>query len=252
MVKGNRSWGIVPAAMPRVAPADPQQSTNRPPQCPVLANRLDEVAATGGIVAAVLPQKGAERQLVQPHQGNQGPAGEAPNLVNYAADHSQRLRTASFRAACSANRTRDSVTPARSGEESGRGTTTRSTPLGSRARLSRNASRSSRFHRFLTTAFPILRDTDSPNRGKSSPFSCAKTRSWESEAVRRSRKARRKSAFRRSRYLGPNRRSVMPLPPQIRARVLGVALVNLGKHLPRGSVQVFRQHDLNLRDQVPG
>jgi hypothetical protein len=87
-----------------------------------------------------------------------------------------------------------------------RGITTRSTPAGSFIRDNRKASRINRFHRLRMTALPTFRETESPSRGCVNPFVSPKTSRSPSEAEQRRSYVRLKSAPRRIRYSGNNRR----------------------------------------------
>lgn len=110
------------------------------------------------------------------------------------ADNASHDRLPIFLATFSASRHSDCVTRSNSAFPVSRGTTTRSRPQGSLGRLIRNASRSTLFQRFRTTALPSRLETDKPKRGWGKPFSWPNTRSSPSEAVHRLRYARRKSA----------------------------------------------------------
>ena len=67
--------------MPRVASADPQNTTPTAANRSVLTDRLDKIGTTGRMEAAPGPNQRADDQLVQPGRSDQDPSGDTAEKV---------------------------------------------------------------------------------------------------------------------------------------------------------------------------
>src|SRR3954454_5859584 len=141
--------GVESAVAPRVAAQDPPPGQDDSTQYAVALDGLDGVGRARGLVLAARRQRRRDEGAPQRDRQHGQAAGQAHSAISSA---SARLIPAS---------------PSReaSSRASGRATSTKSWLAGRLSATAQNASRSSRFTRFRSTAPPTLRETDTPNRG---------------------------------------------------------------------------------------
>ena len=177
-----------------------------------------------------------------------------------------------FRSSRAASCGSEARTAANVGLTPGRGISTRSRPGGNCPRLRRNASRSSRRHRFRTAAPPVFarptgRAGDAAARWarRRPPKSRRRPSSGDDKRVGNRRRGgcdvcegnaasamfvlprpRRGPCFREATPSGGGGLS----PPQVAAGVLRITLVELPQELAIGLVHLLRHHDLRLGKQV--
>src|SRR5437588_7755078 len=146
----------------RVATREPPCGEDRSPPDAVPSHGVDGVLGAARVVAAARPEQGGDEQAVQPH-GGEGYLAQHPHAARLPASPAVSI---SSRSALSISRS----PPSRASRAaSGRATITKSCSGGSSAATFQNASRSSRFTRFRSTAPPTLRPTDTPSRGSPCP-----------------------------------------------------------------------------------
>ncbi len=95
---------IVSAQAPRIAPQKPPTGKHEPPQRSILADRVDRVLGTRGVVLAPLRQRGGDHDLIAAHKPDQerpdGPAcfpqGDGQHPSPYPTREALRSTSSTF------------------------------------------------------------------------------------------------------------------------------------------------------------